>query len=258
MTVVCVLADPPRPGLVFPRLVETSPLDETEVAELYAAALGDVCRAAETSGGDLLVNYRPDEALPEGTASGDATDGADADAEAAVRAALDGELADPDAARYEVQVGETFAGRAGNTVTHLLEEEGVASAAVVEPSAVFLTRTQVDEAAMKLRRAPVVLGPAPDGRVYYAGFTEPIDFAAAYTPPALRTLTDRAGDAGHDVDLLRTLPVVETGADLAAALVRIETRRAAGQAVPERVSAWLDGSGLAAVDDGSGPRLVRE
>jgi hypothetical protein len=253
MTVVCVLADPPRPGLVLPELVETT-LSAAEAADLYAAALGDVCAAVEGSGGDLLVNYRPDDALPEAHQPSDG-----ADAESAVRAAVEPALADPAAARFEVQVGETFAGRAGNTVTHLLEEEEVGSAAVVEPSAVFLTRTQVDEAAMKLRRTPVVLGPATEGRVYYAGFTDTIDFEGAYTPPALRTLTDRAGDAGHGVDFLRTLPVVETGADLAAALLRIETRRAAGLSVPERVSAWLDDSGLAVVtDEADRPRLARE
>lgn len=248
MTVVCVLADPPRPGLVLPELVETSPLDAAEAADLYAAALGDVCAAAEASGGDLLVNYRPDDSLPEEHRPAEGGP----DAEAAVREAVAPSLDDPDGTRFEVQVGETFAGRAGNTVTHLLEEEGAASAAVTEPEAAFLSRTQIDEAAMKLRRAPVVLGPTEDGRVYYAGFTEPIDFADAYTPPALETLTDRAGDAGHDVDLLRTLPVVETGADLATAMLRIRTRRAAGLAVPERVAGWLDDAGLAVVP-GEGP-----
>lgn len=251
MTVVCVLADPPRPGLAFPELVETSPLDAAEAADLYAAALGDVCAAVAASGGDLLVNYRPDDALPEAHATGE-------DAAAAVREALDESLADPEDARYEVQVGETFAGRAGNTITHLLEEEDVGSAAVVEPSAVFLSRTQVDEAAMKLRRTPVVLGPGTGGRVYYAGFTEPVDFEGAYTPPAQRTLTDRAGDAGHGVDFLRTLPVVETGPDLATALLRIETRRAAGLAVPKRVAAWLADSGLAVVTEDGRPALARE
>ena len=150
------------------------------------------------------------------------------------------------------QVGETFAGRAGNTVTHLLDQEGVASAAVTEPAAVFCARQEVDEAAMKLRRAPVVLGPGTRGRVYFAGFTEPIDFTDAYTPPALRTLTDRAGDAGHDVDYLGTLPLLETPADLAEILLGVGTRRTAGRPVPTHVADWLDDSALTVVADGAG------
>lgn len=246
MTVVCVLADPPRPGLVLSDLVETSPLSPDGVADLYTAALRDVCAAAEASGGDLLVNYRPDDAIPEAHVP----DGADAERE--VREVLVPSLDAPDDARFEVQVGETFAGRAGNTITHLLEEEGVASAAVTEPAAAFCSRQEIDEAAMKLRRAPVVLGPSTGGRVYFAGFTEPIDFTDAYTPPALRTLTDRAGDAGHEVDFLTSLPMLETGADLAELLLGIETRRVAGRPVPTNVAEWLDASDLTVVADEDG------
>ncbi len=246
MTVVCVLADPPRPGLVFPDLVANAPLSPAAAAGLYTAALRDVCGAAEASGGDLLVNYRPDDAIPDAHVP----DGADAERE--VREALEPTLDEPDEARFEVQVGETFAGRAGNTVTHLLDQEGVASAAVTEPAAVFCARQEVDEAAMKLRRAPVVLGPGTRGRVYFAGFTEPIDFTDAYTPPALRTLTDRAGDAGHDVDYLGTLPLLETPADLAEILLGVGTRRTAGRPVPTHVADWLDDSALTVVADGAG------
>ncbi|MFB6206103.1 MAG: hypothetical protein ABEJ05_06215 [Haloglomus sp.] len=246
MTVVCVLADPPRPGLVFPDLVTTAPLSKADAVELYTAALRDICAAVEASGGDLLVNYRPDDALPDGHVPDDA------DAEREVRDAVEPALDAPDEARFEVQVGETFAGRAGNTVTHLLREEEVASAAVTEPAAAFCSRQEIDEAAMKLRRAPVVLGPSTGGRVYFAGFTDVIDFDGAYTAPALRTLTDRAGDAGHEVDFLQTLPVVERGDDLAEAILGIETRRAAGRPVPAHVAEWLDDSGLTVVADGDG------
>lgn len=241
MTVVCVLAAPPRSGLVLPDLVETSPVSADEAAELYTAALRDVCTAAEASGGDLLVNYRPDEAVPDAYVP----DGADAESE--LREALTPALDAPDDARFEVQVGETFAGRAGNTITHLLEEEDVASAAITEPAAAFCSRQEIDEAAMKLRRAPVVLGPSTGGRVYFAGFTEPIDFTDAYTAPALRTLTDRAGDAGHEADFLTSLPVIGTGSDLAEVLLGIETRRIAGRPVPTHVAGWFDDSDLAVV-----------
>lgn len=242
MTTIAVLVDPPRPGLVFDRLAATSPLTDDECADLYVAATRDVCGAVTESGGDLLVNYRPDEALPEQYRE-------DGDAEAELRDVVDPVAED---ARFEVQVGETFAGRAGNTVKHLLDAEGEDSVAVTTPNAPLLTRRQVDEAAMKLRRSGVVLGPAPEGRIYYAAFREPVDFEEAYAAPALGTLTDRALDAGHEADFLTRLPVVETGSDLADLLVTLRTRRKSGRVVPEHTADALAGLGLVveAADDG--------
>lgn len=249
MTTVAVLCDPPRPGLVLPELVETSPLTGAEAADLYAAMLRDVVRAVARSGGDLLVNYRPDESLPAAHRTGE-------DVEAALRDVLAATLDDPRDARFERQVGETFAGRAGNTVTHLLESEGVETAAVVEPTAAFLSRGEVDNAAMKLRRSEVVLGPASEGRVYYAAFADTIDFADAYAPPSIETLTDRGVDAGHDVDFLPSLPVVRTGRDLASALALLGAYRRAERSVPHSAAACLDELGVEVVDD-DGPTLVR-
>jgi glycosyltransferase A (GT-A) superfamily protein (DUF2064 family) len=239
MTTVAVLCDPPREG-VLSTLADSSPLTPAECADLYAAMLADVCRSVEHSGGDLLVNYRDED-----------------DAEAELRGVVRDALDDPDAARFEVQVGETFAGRAGNTASHLLEGEGVTSVAVVEPTAPFLGRSEVDNAAMKLRSNEVVLGPSTRGRVYYAGFTEPVDFEDAYAPPAVETLTDRGLDAGHDVDFLPVLPVVETGDDLAEALALIRARQRAGRIVPSETAAVLDDVGLVVEADGVDLSLAR-
>jgi glycosyltransferase A (GT-A) superfamily protein (DUF2064 family) len=256
MTTVAVLADPPRPGLVHERLVEATPLAAAEAADLYAAGFRDVCRAVATSGGDLLVNYRADEDLPRG---GGDTDGGDSEAE--LRAALE-PVAEVDAGdvRFEVQVGETFAGRAGNTATHLLESEGVTSVALATPSSVLLTRQRIDGAAMKLRQREVVLGPASGGRVYYAGFREPVDFEDAYAPPALETLTGRGLEAGLDVDYLPTAPVLETGPDLADLVALVRARRAAGRNLPVHTAGTLAGFDLRAVpgNDGGGLRVERD
>lgn len=245
MTTVAVLADPPRPGLVHRRLVETTPLTAEEAADLYAAGLRDVCRAVATSGGDLLVNYRADGALPDGDGDGDS--------EAELRDAIEPVSGlDAGTVRFEVQVGETFAGRAGNTATHLLENEGVTSVAVTEPTAALLTRQRIDEAAMKLRQRGVVLGPAPGGRVYYAGFREPVDFADAYAPPALETLTRRGVDAGLDVDFLAMAPVLVDGEDLVDLLTLVRARGAAGRNVPPYTAETLASLDLRAkaTDDG--------
>ena len=247
MPTAAVLCDPPREGVVLADLAATTPLSAAEVADLYAAMCADVLRAVEASASDLLVNYRPDEALPDGTDEPNEPE----DAESAVRALADAALDDPGAARYEVQVGSTFAARMGNTVTHLLDTEEARSVAVVEPTAPFLARGDLDGMAMKLRRSDVVLGPTSGGRVHYAGFASPVDFEDADTPPAIGTLTDRAHDAGHDVDFGPMAPVVETREDLVGALSLLRARRRAGREVPTRTAACLDDLGLEPVaDDG--------
>ena len=235
MATVAVLADPPVEGFVLPELVAETPLSAAEAARLYGAMTVDVCRTVQHGGADLLVNYRDPAQVP-----------GDVDSEARLRGLLDGELEAPADARFEVQVGETLAGRAGNTVTHLIEGEGEPTVAVVDPTAAFLGREQIGSAAMKLRSSDVVLGPAGGGRVYYAGFAGPVDFAGAYAPPALATLTDRAREAGLDVDFLPRLPVVETGADLADALVTVRARRRADRSVPRRTAETVAELGITA------------
>lgn len=252
MTVVAALLDPPIDGLVLSDLPATSPLSTGEATALYHAMAGDVLRAVEASGGDLLVNYRPRDLLPE------AYQDDEVDPEAAVRALAVEALESPDDARFEVQVGSTFSARAGNTVTHLLEREEEASVAVVDGTAPMLARTHIDSAAMKLRRSPVVLGPATGGRCAYAAFAEPIDFADAFEPPAIETLTERAVAAGHDVDFLPLLPAVETGDDLATLVSLLHARRAARRIVPARTTALVEELGLSvAVEDGD-RRVVRD
>jgi glycosyltransferase A (GT-A) superfamily protein (DUF2064 family) len=239
MTVVAVLCDPPRPGLVLPDLVEDGPLTEDEAADLYAAMLKDTFRAVDRSGGDLLVNYRPEELLPDGDReSGDVT------AEAAVRALAADALSDLDDVRFEVQVGSSFAARVGNTVTHLLREEDADSVAAVRGAAPFLTRTTVDSAAMKLRSTPVVLGPAPAGRVFYTAFTEPIDFTDAFDAPAVATLAARGDADGLDVDFLPMQPVLRTPDDLDTVLPLLAARRDAGRIVPQSTAPLLAELGL--------------
>lgn len=248
MTTVAVLCDPPRPGAVLSDLVETSPLTEAEAADLYAALLKDTVAAVAKSGGELLVNYRDDDAL--------AVAGEDSETE--IRAAIDG-VVDPDAddVRFEVQVGDTFAGRAGNTATHLLETEDASSVGITRPEAAFLARTEIDEAAMKLRSTDAVLAPSPGGRVYYAAFGEAIDFADCYTPPAFETMVDRCLDAGLDVEFAQQKTYLETGADLADALVAVRSTRKADGIVPRHFAEWAADSDLVVEADESGLSLAR-
>lgn len=233
MTTVAVLCDAPHED-VLADLAATTPLAGSETADLYAAMCADVFRAVETSASDLLVNYRPNEL---------------GDAEANLRALAEAALDRPDAVRYEKQVGSTFAARVGNTMTHLLESEEASSAMVVEPTTPFLTRGDIDGLAMKLRRSDVVLGPASEGRVYAAGFSSPIDYTDAYTPPAVETLTARANDAGLDVDYGPMISIIETHADLVGALALVRARRRAGRDVPRHTAACFDESGLTLVEE---------
>ncbi|WP_336135708.1 hypothetical protein [Natronomonas amylolytica] len=246
MTTVAVLCDPPRPGQVLGDLVETSPLSESEAAELYEALLKDTVAAVERSGGELLVNYRADEDLD---VSGE-------DSEAEIRAVIE-DVVDVEEARFEVQVGETFAGRVGNTATHLLETEEVSSVGITRPEAAFLARTEIDEGAMKLRSTDAVVAPSPGGRVYYAAFGESIDFTDCFAPPAFETVVDRCLDAGLDVEFEQQKSYVETGVDLSDALTQVRTRRKATGIVPRHFAEWAAETDLVVEADDEGLSLAR-
>ena len=233
MTTVAVLADPPRDDVVLPEW-SPSPLTQSEATLLYRAMLADVLTGIDGSGGELLVNYRDDDQLP----------AADGDAAAELRSLVEDTLDSPGDVRFEVQVGSTPYARVGNTITHLLDREAVDTAAVVEPSAAFLTRSTVDSAAMKLRSADVVLGPSTDGRIYYAGFRESIDFSEIFEPPVIETVTRRAREAGYSVDFLPMLPVIERPADLLTAIPALRSRREAGRGLPVHTAAAIEDIGL--------------
>lgn len=244
VTVIAVLVDPPRDGFVAGDLAETSPLTEAEAATLYAAMVKDTIRAVTASGGDLLVNYRSDDDIPESYHG-------DVSAEAEVRTLVNEAIDDPDDVRFEVQVGSTFAARAGNTATHLLREEDAQYVAIVDAMTPLLTRQILDSAAMKLRTSEVVLGPAERGRVYYLGLTDPIDFDGAYDPPELESLAERGAEANHGIDFLPTLTKVETGPDLVSLVAALNARQTAGRTVPRLTAEVVDTLGLRiAVADG--------
>ncbi|MFB6126023.1 MAG: hypothetical protein ABEJ79_01810 [Halolamina sp.] len=254
MPVVVVPASPPRPGLVGTALVESSPLTEAEVAELHGAMLKDTVAAVDRAGADLLVNVRSDDDLPDEHVT-------DTDAGAELRAAVATAVNDVSDVRFEPQVGSSRSAVVGNAVTHLLREEGATSVGVAVPTAPLVTRSTLDSAGMKQRSSAVVLGPGGDGRVYYAGFAEPVDFAEAFAPPALRTLTERApatvdGDA-TDVDFLPRQQVVDTGADLASLLTVLDARVAAGRAVPEHTTTTVREFGLDVVAEDDSIALRR-
>ncbi len=251
MTVIAVLAMPPREGLVLPELAETSPLSTTAATELYEAMLRDTFRAVERSGGELLVNYPESDQLP-------AQFQTETDPAAELRALAAETLDDVSAVRFEPQVGSTFSARAGNTATHLLRDEGVKSVAIVRGTAPLLTRLVIDSAAMKLRTNEAVFGPATEGRTYYAGFTEPIDFTDVFTGIEQRRLADRASDAGLSTEFLPMSPVIETGDDLRTAVPILRARFAAERIVPEYTASFIHEHGLAVVDTDEGPELVAD
>ncbi len=231
MTTVVVLAELPDEA-VLPDL-QPEPLSPGEAAALYRASLADVCATIQHGEADLLVNY-PD---PERT-------GEDGDPEATLQATLDDELSSPGDVRYEVQVGESYAGRVGNALTHLLESENELTVGVVEPTVPLLRREHVGTIAMKLRTSDVVLGPTIDGGLYFAGFNDTVDFEGSYAPPAVETMTQRAREAGLSVEYLPMLPRIDTPGGLAATVSLVRARTAAERIVPSRTRACIEEFGL--------------
>lgn len=268
--IVVVPVDPPRPGLVCERLVEETSLTPEGAARLYEAAVQDVCTAAVASGGDLLVNYRDEETLPNSSDEEGVDDGGPAgDAETEIRALVedalgfDFDLESDDGSdgetevRFERQVGSSRSARIGNTVTHLLEREGADSVAVLEPTAPLVGRTEIDSGAMSLRRYDVVLGPSSGGRTYLAGFTRPVDFTDAYARPELelQALAQRAEEASLEVGLAQAVPTIATESGLCATIATLEARRVAGRPGGDATATVIAELGLSI---GDGGRLERE
>ncbi|MBZ6496437.1 hypothetical protein [Natrinema longum] len=240
--IVVVPVDPPREGLVLSSLVDGSPVTEAEAVSLYEAAVADVLWAVAQSGGDLLINYRDEETLPADHAAGDP--------EAEVRALALDALGEDAAVRFERQVGSSRSARVGNTVTHLLEQEGAQSVGILEPTVPLVARTEIDGAAMSLRRYDVVLGPSTGGATYFAGFSEPIDFTDAYATPELSSLARRAADDGLGVGFAPMLPTVSTPAGLEATVAGLEARRTAERPGGEATAALIEERGLTVGADG--------
>lgn len=239
MTTVVVLADSPDSVGRLDGLVP-DPLPADKAKRLSRAMLVDICAIVQHGEADLLVNHPTD----------DPDAGDRSTTETALRDLLDTQLPRPEAVRYEPQVGSDRAARVGNALTHLLGVEGAETVAVAEPTAPFLRRDHVGAAAMKLRTSEVVLGPAPGGRVAFAGFREPVDFANIYETPPLETFTRRAIEADLGVDFLPMVPLLEGPSDLRTGLSVLTARRAAGRLVPPRTAAVVEELGLAArVDD---------
>lgn len=250
MTMHCLVVQPPRPGLALPGLVD-GPLSAAAAAALAGAATKDEMRAAEDSGGELLVNYPTEDQLPAAARTGTAP-------EAELRALAEEALREPDAARFEVQVGSSFAARAGNAATHLLRDEGETSVAILRGTAPTLGRTALDGAAMRLRRTPVVVGPGSGGRVTYLGLAEPIDFDGAYDPPEVEDLARRGVEAGHAVEFLSHHPVIEDEAGLASLVAELRARERAGRNVPPFTAAVVDDLGLRVLEEDGGRRVVAD
>lgn len=246
---VVVPVDPPHEALAPDALTvdPETPLSATEATALYRAAMTDVVTAVDSSGGDLLVNVRDAETLPDEV--GDSID----DAEAEIRRLVGDALGDEAEFRIEPQVGSSRSARVGNTVTHLLEREDVNSVGVLDPMAALVGRTQIDGVAMSLRRNDVVLGPAQAGGIYMAAFTQPIDFSAIFeaSQPPIEAIAKRAVDAGLGVGFAPRVPTIADERGLGATIAEIGAREVADLFVPRATAAVIEELGLEAGADGT-------
>ncbi len=244
MTIVVLMADAPVEGVACRELVEETPLSPADGLALYTAILEDVFETLAESTVDVLVNYPPADDLPDDVADPDRRP------EVALRA-LAGTVVEPDRLddfRFEVQVGSNFSSKAGNAITHLIRDEERTSASVLRPCVPRLVRSVVDEAAIKLRRNDVVLGPAGDGDVYFAGFVEPIDFADAFEANAMETIASRAGEEGLTVDFAREREVLDSARALRTVVTRLRAELLAGNPVPEHTWNFVEDRGLRVED----------
>lgn len=245
MTVVVLVADAPVEGVACEELVAETPLSESDGVALYRAVLKDVFATLADSTIDPLVNYPGPDDLP--------ADAAPAEDPEAILRGLAASVVEPDRLsdfRFEVQIGSNFSAKAGNAITHLLEDEERTSASALRPCVPRLVRSVVDEAAIKLRRNDVVLGPAGDGEVYFAGFQDTIDFTDVFEEKALESVAGRAGDQGLTVDFARPREVLDSARSLRTVVTRLRAEMLAGNPVPEHTWAFIEDRGLR-VEDGT-------
>ena len=235
MTTVVVLAAPPVPECVPTLLPEA---DAERNCALYRAMLADVCATIQHGEADLLINYADPDTVPDGV-----------DPEEPVRELLAAELDDPNAVRYEVQAGSDDASRIGNAITHLLDTEGIPTAAFARPSALFLRREHIGTTAMQLRTSDVVIGPSTEGRIAFAAFGAPVDFTDVFEPPAVETLTERARSADRDVSFLPMTSLWERPSDRQTVLATLRARVRAGVLIPTRTAELVADWDVSAVAD---------
>lgn len=233
MTVLAVLLDPPRPGLVLQDVYNTTPLTPEEAAMLYAAMAKDTVRAVAESGGELLVNYRTEADIPEQYR-------ADKSVKEEISALVSQAIDDPDIARFEKQVGSSFASRVGNTVTHLLTEEDADSVGVLDGKSPTIVRQTLDSAAMKVRQHDTVIAPGINGDWSYLAFTEPIDFTGIFAPPALVTIVHEIIDQDYSVDFLPIHPHITDETNLIMLVTLMKARAAANKITPPFTRDALD------------------
>ena len=192
--------------------------ERTGSSSLEEAATVDVLRAADRSGGDVLLTHPEDDQSTAETLT---------------------ERAGLEEPRLESAVGGSPSARLGNVVTHLLEREDASAVGVFDPATALLERTHVDGVAMALRRHEVVLGPALGGGWYSCGFTEPVDFTDVLAERPLVTLTDRGTAAGRSVDHAPILPTVATDTGRETTRAIVESRSMAGRSVPAATAKHL-------------------
>ncbi len=244
MTTVVLLADAPVEGVACQDLVADTALTPADGLAIYEALVADTLATMERSTIDMVVNYQPAEAVP------DEADGPDP--ETRLRE-IAGSVMTPDRfedLRFEPQVGSDDSAVVGNAITHLVRDEGVQSAAMLRPCLPRVTRSILDEGALKLRRSDVVLGPAPDGEIYYAGFGELIDFESVLEDRPIETITMRAAADDLDVDFLRNRALVSDARTFASAVARINADALAGKPVPEHFWETLQDREIEVGDDG--------
>ena len=238
MTTVVVVPDPPVEGVACKSLVEGTALTPADGLALNRAMLADTMGTLERSTVDILVNYPTEEELPDGETS--------IDPKTEVRKIVATAMS-PDRfeeVRFEPQVGSNFSAKAGNAVTHLVRDEEVQSAAALRPCVPRLVRSIVDEAALKLRRADVVLGPAHRGQVYYAGFSDLIDFTDVFEDRPVEAITRRARAEGLDVDFLRNRELLAEPVDFEGVLSRLTADALADKQVPEQLWETIQERGI--------------
>lgn len=240
MTAIGILGLPPDSASIVSNLRDTTALEIEQIQSLVAGVTQDTARAAFESGGEPLV------VVPKDPGAGIIPNGSP-DVRTYLESILEPVVPENDSIQWYEH--DAAPGRSLNTVLDgLAEVSNAASVAVIAPLTPFVQRRHVDTAAMRLRSADLVVGPATDGCGYFIGRHRDRAGADWSGTADLDGVVSAAQDTGEEVDWLPILPSIGQQSPMEPLRSILQLAAVAEKPVAPATRSWLSAVDLSALN----------
>lgn len=122
----------------------------------------------------------------------------------------------------------------------LRDQSTAASVALLDGRTSMIERTQLDSAAMRLRRDAVAIGPTPTGAWYYLGTSLPSDAWPATIASQIDSLAETFEQPDRAVGVLPLLPRIRSEESVEGMRAVLSARQSSNATVAPYTSAWLE------------------